>query len=58
MAKIDFKKRVVRNFIIENRRQGKTDQEIYNELATRFDDKKALHKIIVVFHLLHIFPFN
>ena len=47
MAKIDFKKRVVRNIIIENRRQGKTDQEIYNELATRFDDKKALLKIIV-----------
>lgn len=36
-----------REYIIQNREIGKSDQIIYNELTTRFSDKKAISKLIL-----------
>ncbi len=41
---IDYKE--IQRFIIESRENGKTDQEIYNELAPKYYDKKTLALLI------------
>lgn len=36
-----------RDYIFKSREKGNDDQSIYNELTTRFEDKKAIAKLII-----------
>jgi hypothetical protein len=44
--KKSINKKSARKFIIENRNNGKTDQEIYNELSLEYYDKKSIALLI------------
>lgn len=46
MAKRDLSKKEMRNFIIENRSQGKPDQEIYFELRKSSNERYQIAKLI------------
>jgi hypothetical protein len=46
MGKRSIDVKATRQFITENRAQGKTDQEIYNELSQEYYDKKNIALLI------------
>ena len=47
MSKTSINKKDVREFIIANRLNGKSDQEIYNDLSAKFYDKKTIALMII-----------
>ncbi len=46
MSKKSIDRKSARKFIIENRNEGKTDQEIYEDLSQLYYDKKSLALLI------------
>lgn len=46
MSKKSLDNKVARKFIVEARENGKTDQEIYNELSQQYYDKKHIALLI------------
>ena len=46
MSKKSLDRKVVQKFIIDSRDNGKTDQEIYNELSQQYYDKKGVALLI------------
>jgi glucan phosphoethanolaminetransferase (alkaline phosphatase superfamily) len=46
MSKKSLNRKAAQKFITESRDNGKTDQEIYNELAQQYYDKKSLALLI------------
>jgi hypothetical protein len=46
MDKKSINRKTVKQFIIDNRNNGKTDQEIYDELAPQYFDKKTIALLI------------
>lgn len=47
MNKKSLNRKEAQKFIIESRNNGKTDQEIYNELAQQYFDKKVIAMLIL-----------
>lgn len=46
MSKKSINRKVAQKFIVDNRDNGKTDQDIYNELSQQYYDKKSIALLI------------